>query len=197
MYSAFMTRLSIIPPSRFNADQQRVFNAITNGKRGSAAELTDSTGGLIGPFNAMLISPQLGECLVSLGETMRFGTSLERKTVELATIVVAAHWKSNFEWWIHSRLAEAAGIEPAAIESICLGNEPEFADIDDVSIYRFAKELLCIGHVCEETYTNAVDAVGEIGLVELVALVGYYCTISFILNAFVVTIPPGFEPKWP
>jgi hypothetical protein len=34
-------------------------------------------------------------------------------------------------------------------------------------------------------------------MVELAALVGYYCTISMILNLFEVPLPAGTAPIWP
>ena len=192
-----MTRLPIITPDQFSSRQEQVFDAITNGKRGSIADLTDNSGGLIGPFNAMLMNPQIGDHLVSLGETMRFGTSLDRRIVELVTIIVGAHWRSNFEWWIHSRLAESAGIPTGCIEAIRLGAGPDLDDANDIAIYNFSIELLQDGRVASETYEIAKGFVGEHGLVEIVVLVGYYCTISFILNAFMVDVPAGVDPMWP
>lgn len=191
-----MTRLRIIPPEQFSPDQQRVFDGITNGRRGSITDLTDSSGGLVGPFNAMLVSPQLGGHLVMLGETLRFDSSLDKRLVELATITVAAHWKSNFEWWIHSKLAESAGVPTDCIESIRIGNVPPLVKPHDIAVYRFTNEMLKRGHVDNETYGVALEAVGEVGLVELVALLGYYCIISFILNAFRVEIPSSTTPAW-
>jgi hypothetical protein len=34
-------------------------------------------------------------------------------------------------------------------------------------------------------------------MVELVSLCGYYTLISFLLNAFEVSVPPGAKPMWP
>ena len=34
-------------------------------------------------------------------------------------------------------------------------------------------------------------------MVELGALVGYYCLISMVLNLFEVPLAPGEQPAWP
>lgn len=192
-----MTRLPTLTSDQLDQSQQRVWDAITTGRRGSVADLTDEAGGLIGPFNAMLFSPHVGVRVTALGEVLRFDTSLDRRLVELATITVAARWRSNFEWWVHSRLALDAGVAPDAIESLRRGEEPSFADDVDATVHRFAREMLLTGHVGDETYAAAAGAVGDAGVVELVALVGYYCLISFTLNVFAVGLPAGEQPAWP
>jgi 4-carboxymuconolactone decarboxylase len=40
-------------------------------------------------------------------------------------------------------------------------------------------------------------AIGWPAVVELVALVGFYCMVSFTLNAFEVELPEGVSPIWP
>ncbi len=56
-------------------------------------------GALTGPFNAFVQAPDVGRHLTSLGQVLRFETSIERRLPELAIITVGAHWKAEFEWW--------------------------------------------------------------------------------------------------
>jgi hypothetical protein len=56
-------RLRRLPPAELSDEQKEVYDAITAGPRSggpSPVSLTDSEGGLHGPFNAMLLSPPLG-----------------------------------------------------------------------------------------------------------------------------------------
>src|SRR4051794_18477744 len=54
-------RLPHPTPGELDDDQRAVYDAITGGPRGSGPfRLTDAEGRLHGPFNAMLVNPQLG-----------------------------------------------------------------------------------------------------------------------------------------
>jgi 4-carboxymuconolactone decarboxylase len=196
-YPSAMAKLPIVTSDQLSADQERVWQIITGGRRGTAADLTDDDGGLVGPFNAMLISPVIGQHLAALGEVLRFDTSLSRSVVELATIVVGARWRSNFEWSAHSRLALRAGISPEIIEAIRRGVRPLFTDETSDAVYRLVSELLADGRVEDDTYASVAAAVGDVGVVELVALVGYYCLICFSLNTFEIPLRAGETPAWP
>ena len=46
----------------------------------------------------------------------------------------------------------------------------------------------------DETYAAARDLLGDVGVVELVALCGFYALVSFVLNAFEVPTPDGSGP---
>jgi 4-carboxymuconolactone decarboxylase len=179
-------------------DQRRVWDAVTSGRRGPAVDLVGESGGLIGPFNALVTSPLVGGHLAALGTTLRFDTTLDRNVIELAIIVVGAHWHANFEFWAHSRMARQFGVPAEVVAAVQDERQPDFGDdATSADAYRFVQQLLADGHVDEVTYGTVGAAVGDPGLVELVALVGYYTLICFMLNAFDIGLPPGQVPAWP
>jgi 4-carboxymuconolactone decarboxylase len=45
-------------------------------------------------------------------------------------------------------------------------------------------------------YKNAIEALGEIAVVELATLIGYYIMVSINLNVFRVPLPPGEDPPF-
>jgi 4-carboxymuconolactone decarboxylase len=158
--------------------------------------LVNEEGGLVGPFNAWVHAPGVGRRLSGLGATLRFETSIERRLLELAIIVVAAHWKAEFEWWAHARMAREHGVADEIVDAIGRGETPSFTADDEALVYDFARQLVVGGRVDHETYASAADLLGNQGVVELVSLCGYYTLISFTLNAFAVPLPPGAEPAW-
>lgn len=153
-------------------------------------------GALTGPFNAMVHAPDAGGPLGSLGAALRFGTSLGRRLTEVAILAVASRWQAEFEWWAHARIAREAGVPDAVVDAIGAGKEPEFTAEDDRIVYATARELVIDGHLSPANYATAHGLLGDTGVVELVALCGYYTTISFVLNAFEVPLPAGVEPSW-
>jgi 4-carboxymuconolactone decarboxylase len=174
-----------------------VWDNITNGRRGDASRMVNAEGGLVGPFNAAMHAPVTGKRVVTLGESLRFDTSLDNRLLELAVSMVGAHWRSNFEWWAHSRMAIAAGISEAAIRAIEAGAEPDFGAEDEKAIYAFTRSLLTTGRAPDDVYAAAQAHVGDQGMAELAQLIGYYCLISLTLNTFQVELPAGNVPAWP
>jgi 4-carboxymuconolactone decarboxylase len=159
-------------------------------------ELVNSSGALVGPFNAFLHAPEIGRRLSSLGAALRFGTSIERRLTEVAIITVGSRWKAEFEWWAHARMATEHGVPPAVVDAIGSGGDPPFDRDDERIVYSVARELTEDGQLSQESYDRAHDLLGDAGMVELVSLCGYYTLISYLLNAFAVPLPDGAEPMW-
>jgi 4-carboxymuconolactone decarboxylase len=159
-------------------------------------EAVGADGALVGPFNAFVHAPDVGRRLASLGTVLRFGTSIERRLTEVAIITVGARWKAEFEWWAHARMAREHGVPGAVVDAIGSGEEPPFAADDERTIYAVARELSEGGQLTQASYDAASDLLGEVGMVELVSLCGYYTLISYLLNAFAVPLPPGVHSRW-
>lgn len=177
--------------------QQQIWEQVTNGRRVGGSGFVGADGGLRGPFNALLHAPTVGLSAASLGEALRYDTSLAPRLLELATITVGAHWRANFEWAAHARLALEAGVAAEVIEAVGDRRDPVFERPDEAAVHRFTAELLDTGRVAQATYDEIIGVVGEQGVVELVLLAGYYCAICFALNTFEVGPPDGVEPRWP
>ena len=192
-----MTRLPYILNDGLDPDQEAVWACVTNGRRGPASRLINDEGGLIGPFNAPLYSPEAGRKLVELGEALRFDTEIDNRLLELAVSMVGAHWRSNFEWMAHSQMAIDAGISPEAIAAIGRGEEPDLERDDEQAVYALTRSLLTTGRASDEIYAAAREHLGDRGMVEVTQLIGYYCLISLTLNVFQIQLPAGNEPAWP
>lgn len=152
---------------------------------------------LAGPYNAWVHAPALGRQLEELRVTLRHHMTLERPLIELAIIVVGAHWRAEFEFWAHARLAREEGLGDGVIDAVRDGSEPPYASDDEAIVHAVARQLLDDGRLGQDLYDRAVSVLGEPALVEIVMIVGYYCMVSFTLNAFEVDLPRGVEPIWP
>jgi 4-carboxymuconolactone decarboxylase len=187
-------RLPELRRDQLSPDGQAVWDAIV-GTRGS--RLVTETGGLAGPFNAFVHAPPVGRGLTEVGATLRFGTSLERRLTEVAIITIGVRWRAEFEWWAHARMAREHGVPGDVVDAIGRAEDPPFTAADEQIVYAVASELGRDGRVADATYRAARNLLGDTGMVELVALCGYYTLISFVLNAFKVPLPPGAVPAWP
>src|SRR5712691_748742 len=186
-----MSRLPYLRYDELDPDGQQVWEAVV-GTRGG--QLTNEHGGLVGPFNAFVHAPGVGQHLTALGARVRYNTSIERRLSELAIITVGARWKAEFEWWAHARMARRHGVPDAVVDAIERGEEPAFEAYDERTVYAFAAQLVKTGHVPQAAYDATRELLGDAGLVELVSLCGYYTLVSFLLNAFAVPLPDGVTP---
>lgn len=189
-----MSRLPYLKRDDLDDAGRAVWDALASSR---GRNIVNDAGGLVGPFNAWVQAPGVGARLSELGATLRFETSLDRRLLELAIIVVAAHWKAEFEWWAHARMAREHGVDDAIVAAIGRGETPSFEADDEAVVYTFARQLVVGGGVDDATFASAVAGLGHQGVVELASLCGYYTLVSFTLNAFAVPLPPGVAPAWP
>jgi 4-carboxymuconolactone decarboxylase len=174
-------RLSKLDPGTMTDEQRAVYEATVAGKRGR----------MVPPVAAWLHSPELARRAQSLGEFIRFDTSLPPALAELAILVTARHWCSHYEWHAHRKLALAAGLDAGVIDAILHRRVPELADTGARAIYDYATTLHQSRNVSQALHDAVVARFGEQGVVELVGLLGYYTMVSMTLNAFEIGLPDG------
>ena len=188
-----MARIPYVRREELGPEGQQLWDSIVSGL-GDLVVTAD--GGLAGPFNAFVTAPGAGRRLSSLGATLRFGTSIERRLSEIAIITIGARWQAEFEWWAHAPMAREHGVAGPVVDAIGRGQDPPFEADDERAVYAVARQLGHSGRLDQETYDAAHRILGDGGMVELVSLCGYYTLVSFLLNAFVVPLPSDATPMW-
>src|SRR5680860_374674 len=126
-----MGRLPELRPDGFDADQRELYLAITGGPRSQGPQhfaLTRADGSLRGPFNAMLLHPELGGALQRVGSVLRYGGTLSNRERELAILLVAARRDSEFEFEAHEAVGRAVGLDDAEVASARVLDPSAFAD---------------------------------------------------------------------
>jgi 4-carboxymuconolactone decarboxylase len=185
-------RFPLIPVENLTADQKVVYDAIKSGPRSKIANTAAAKPGpLSGPFNIMLRSPAVGNLVQSLGGELRFKSSIPSKLNELAIMVTARYWTSQYEWYAHCRLAIEAGLDPAKAKDVAENRRPANMDDDEAMIYDFSRELHETKGVSDANFKRIKDRFGERGLFDLIAVNGYYSLVSMILNVDKTPLPEG------
>ena len=156
--------------------------------------LASPRAGAEGPFNVLLRSPEMGDLGQQFGAA-RFSTPVPRRLWELAILVTARHWTSQFEWYAHRRGAVNAGLSPAICDAIAEGRRPAAMKPDEEAVYNFSTELLETKQVGNATFKAAKDALSERGLVDLIGIMGWYGTVSMLLNVDRYPLPEGAQPE--
>jgi 4-carboxymuconolactone decarboxylase len=153
--------------------------------------------GLRGPAGIRLHSPRLAEASRSLSTYLRFGTKLEPRLVQLATLVTARETDQQFEWNAHEPAARKAGLKPEVIEVVKHRKPLAGLSPEEEAIIRLGRELFVNHKVSSETFAAAMKLFGRETMVDLVALMGYYSFSSALLTTFDQQLPPGKSPQLP
>lgn len=165
--------------------------SMSDAQRAAAQALVDGPRkAVFGPFVPLLQSPVLMERIGSLGEYLRFGSSLDARVRELVTCAVARQVDNQFEWVVHAPAALKAGVSAEAIEALRLGRRATPLAEDEQLALDFAIELLNNNGVSEPTYAAAQARFGKAAVVELSALVGYFAMVCWVMNVAHTPVAP-------
>lgn len=171
---------------------------MTPAQRAAADEISAGRRGAVyGPFVPALRSPELTRRLQKVGEYLRFEPRVPPRLREMAILLVAREWTQDFEWDYHAPLASAEGLSSGVIDAIAEGRRPAALGEDEAVIYDFFVELHRSHTVSDDTYKRAVDLLGEPGVVDLVALIGYYAMLAMLMNVARTPLPEGRTPVLP
>lgn len=178
-------RMAEMPLDKMTPAQRTVAEAIMSGPRK----------GMSGPFNAWLRSPVLADRLQKVGEYVRFDTSLDKRLNEMAILMTAQHWGSQYEWYAHAPLALKAGLDPAIVTAIGAGKKPDTMKDDEAIVWEFTTQLRRDHSVDDAIYGKALEKFGEQGIMDLIAVNGYYDVVSMTLN--VARVAPPADAQLP
>ncbi|MEZ5490182.1 MAG: carboxymuconolactone decarboxylase family protein [Gammaproteobacteria bacterium] len=174
-----MSRLKELDRAALSRQQEAIYQDILKSRNGR----------IEGPFKAWLHAPEFADRAQKLGAFCRYDTSLPPRLSELAILVTARWWQADVEWRIHEPIAREAGLSAELIASLQADRRPVFEHDDEAVVYDFARELFDLRRVSAATYKRAVEQFGEVAVVELVGVLGYYALVAMTLNVFEVEAP--------
>lgn len=179
-------RFPNIPRDQLTDAQKEVYDAIAGGPRG----------GVRGPFGPLLRSPELADRVQKLGEYLRFKSSLPARLNEMAILINARFWDSKYEWNAHKPFALKGGLAESIADDLAQNRRPRNMKADEEVVYDVCMALHKTHFVDDALFKRAVAAVGERGVVDLIAVSGYYTLISMVLNVAEIPLPAGASAPW-
>jgi 4-carboxymuconolactone decarboxylase len=166
-------------------EQKVVWDEVVAGPRGK----------MHGPFFIWLHSAELLSRGEKLGLYARYQSSLPQRLSELCILITASIWKCSGEWVDHAPIARKLGVDADALEALRLGKPAKFKQADEAAVYEVAQELNKTREVSDATYERAVAALGERGLLDVIAVLGYYGLIAMSMKTFKMVPEAGsYDP---
>lgn len=174
-------RMPAISPENYNDAQKK-----------SAAEFLAERGYPVrGPFLPLMRSPEIMLRAASMGEFLRYKTTLPPRLSEMVILITAREWTQQYEWVAHRELAIKGGLRPEIADAIADGRRPDGMHDDEEAVYDLSVEIHRTKRVSDATYRKAVARFGEQGVVEVLGINGYYTFLAMTLNAARTPLPPG------
>jgi len=146
-------------------------------------------GALVGPFAPMLRFPAFGRAAWTYTKVLIDNSKLPKPAHEVAILVTGAAFNSRYELYARERVGEAAGLSPKKVAAIAAGQRPADLTEEEAAAYDVAAVLAGRRQLPASTYDRAVRAFGEEQTAELIYLVGGYCLVSLLLNAYDMSVP--------
>ncbi|MDJ0786241.1 MAG: carboxymuconolactone decarboxylase family protein [Myxococcota bacterium] len=147
-------------------------------------------------FRTLVHSPRVARKLQASNLLDRGPLSMRQR--ELAILRTTARCGSEYEWGVHVAFFSArVGLDEEDVAATRSGpaDDPRFAP-DERAILRLVDELHETSRLSDEGWETLRSHFDPAQCVELVALTGFYHSISFMTNAFEIDLEEG-APRFP
>ena len=135
----------------------------------------------------------------TMGDYLRLKPSIGTQLSELIILITAREWTQDYEWYVHAPIALKQGISQDIIDAIAVGRRPSGMNEDQEICYDFTMELHRNKRVSDATYDRAIKRFGEIGVLDIAGINGYYTNLAMIMNTTRFPIPADGKrlPRFP
>jgi 4-carboxymuconolactone decarboxylase len=156
-----------------------------------------SSGGLGGPYNVLLRSPEMAAKRFALMTYLRFQTSVPRHLNEFAILIQGRLATAQYEWWAHYPLALKAGLSKAVADQLKEGKRPTAMTAEEAAVYQFCVELSLDHKVSDATFDTLKKFLNERQIVDLIVISAEYVSTSWMLNVAEAEVPNQAPPLNP
>lgn len=157
--------------------------------RSSGFVMQSADGALIGPFNALLDSPEISAFWGDYQVAEERHTTLSGRERQIVILAVGAVWGAAFELYAHSAAARTAGLSPEQADALAGGGMPDQLSAREECAWRLARQLTTERHIGQSLYDEAADLLGTRGIVDMLHLIGSYQFVCGLLNTFDIPAP--------
>jgi 4-carboxymuconolactone decarboxylase len=156
-------RLPTIPPDQYTADQKKAAEEFLRARKVP----------VFGPFEPMLHSAEVINLARSMGDYLRYGSSVGNTLSELIILITAREWSQDYEWYVHYPIALKAGISNSIADAIADSRRLTEMNADEESVYDVTIEILKNKRISDATFQRAEKRFGN---------AGYYTFLAMQLN---------------
>jgi 4-carboxymuconolactone decarboxylase len=150
-----------------------------------------SRGRINAPQSMLMYAPQISARASALNDALR--ELLSEADFEVAVLSAAREFQIDFVWAAHVAAATRAGVSAETIETIRSRGELSGLGTRERTIIAIGRELVGEHQLSAELFEAGRRELGERGLIEVLAAMGYYLMIGTVLIATDYEPPEGAE----
>ena len=189
--------LALVPLTAVAQDRMPPIPAdkLTDAQRKGIEEFkTARSAEISGPFVPLLRSPEVMTRARAMGDYLRFRSALPPRLSEFVILLTARRWTQQYEWNAHQPLALKGGVKADVVTAIAEGRRPDHMAADEEAVYTLVDEIDRNRSVSDTTYSRAIAAVGEQGVIDTLGLAGYYTMLAMVMNTTRTPLPANAKP---
>ena len=175
-------RLREVPVEEMSAEMREAF------------DFTLALRGLVpGPHRIWLTNPRLSQTIVPTGAYFQTDSTLSKTEIEIVTNIINGRWGAAYANYEHEHIATTLGQLPAeTVQRLIAGLPVTFTEPRQQVVYELASALAQARVVPLGLFRRAQELLGDSGIVDVTALMGWFTTVCLTLMAF--DVPADAEP---
>ena len=142
----------------------------------------------------MMRNPGLARPTQMIGEYLNREGKLPPKLTQFAILIASRRMMYMGSWNEHQPMALRAGLSAEVAQAIADNRRPVGMDEGEQLVYDLCDELQKTLTISDGTYTRAIAKLGEAGVVDTVAIYGFYSYLGLFNNA--TRLPQGTAPSF-
>jgi 4-carboxymuconolactone decarboxylase len=170
-----LSRLPPVTPADLDEEGRRLLAARPDFKAGP------------GPTHITIYSPRDRDLGIPSGETSPVGP----RFFQLAVLITAREIDQQYEWSSHEPAGLRQGLEQSVIDVVKFDRDVTGLTDKDATFIRFGRALFREHRVSSDLWAKMVEHFGRQHTVQLMAIMGDYFRVGFMLNAVDQQLPPG------
>ena len=164
------------------------YDQMTPEQREGYRSLIETRGQVGGPSKIWVHNPKLAKAAGPLGAHFHpGGYSLSER--EIAVCIINSKWHSAYLTNAHERRGKEVRLPAEKVEALISGLPTSFSDTREQVVYEIAMTLANSRWVPRGLYDRAVNALGHVGITDVITLMGYYTSVSMTLAFY--DVPAG------
>jgi 4-carboxymuconolactone decarboxylase len=151
--------------------------------------LMKTRGAVRGGFAVTLVSPEITQRMAHVGTYARFDSPIDKFFREVAATVASAELENPAEYVVHARQLRQLGVSEAVVQAILDRAPVKGATEDQMIAINLARELTRDHKLSDASFQAGRKRLGDAGVVDLIATVGYYAMLAVVHVALDIAPP--------
>ena len=146
-----------------------------------------------GPTHITIYSPRERDLGIPTGEKSPVGPRI----FQLAVLITAREIDQQYEWSAHEPAGLRQGLEQSVIDVVKYDRDVAGLSDKDATLITFGRALFREHRVSSELWQKMMGHFGRQQTVQIMAIMGDYFRVGFMLNAVDQHLPPGRQALLP